>query len=233
MIAGPGGHADVGNSVLRRDPRHDRLRPVAPGHPDGVGALRDRVTHDRRKVIVSVQLDRLDPAGPRFVGDLEAFRFAAAGLRVVEQDWTGRRPSRGQLGVDRKHGARRGEREGDPRRDQHILNRPSFEHDQQNGSDEQQHASAGTEQAWKTAAKQRPPRRGDRDGKAREYGQPARKQLHGENRRQDDRCRHQQERRNRCEPAFHAPSRRRRSRARVVSCASAPPSSDPASTSPG
>ena len=38
MVAGPGRNADVGDVVLHRNRRHQRLRSVSAGHADDVGA---------------------------------------------------------------------------------------------------------------------------------------------------------------------------------------------------
>ena len=77
--------AGVGQVELGGDRGDDRLRAVAAGHRQPVGAAGDRVAHELLEVPRGAELDRLDPARAGLVGQREALGLAAAGLRVEEQ----------------------------------------------------------------------------------------------------------------------------------------------------
>ena len=65
VVARPRGDADVGDAVLHRDLRDERLRPVAARHPDHVGRA-GRLAREGPQVVVRAEHDRLDaaPASP-------------------------------------------------------------------------------------------------------------------------------------------------------------------------
>ena len=85
MVARARRHAGIGQIELGGDRRDDRLRAVAAGHREPVGAAGDRIAHELLEVPGRAELDRLDPARPRFCVHREALRLAAAGLGVEEQ----------------------------------------------------------------------------------------------------------------------------------------------------
>ena len=87
MVAGAGG--DAGERAgrarrrwWRRAPACRRRRP--PSSPSA--PRRDRVLDERDEVVPRLELDRLDPAPARLVGEVDADRLAAAGLRVPDDD---------------------------------------------------------------------------------------------------------------------------------------------------
>ena len=96
VVARPRRDAGVGQVELGGDRGDDRLRAVAAGHRQPVGALGDGGAHELLEIAAERQLDRLDPARPCLVGELEALRLAAAGLRVEEQTGSPRRRRRQQ-----------------------------------------------------------------------------------------------------------------------------------------
>ena len=85
VVAGAGRHAGVGQREFGGDRGDDRLRAVPTGHRESVGAARDRAADQGLEIVPALQLDRLDPAVARFLGDCEAFCLPATGFRVVEQ----------------------------------------------------------------------------------------------------------------------------------------------------
>ena len=91
VVARAGGDAGVRQAALGGDRGDDRLRAVAAGHRERVGAAIDRVADERLEVVARLQLDRLDPARARLVGEREALRLAAARARVEEQHRSARR----------------------------------------------------------------------------------------------------------------------------------------------
>ena len=80
VVPGAGGYAGVRQPALGRDRRDDRLRSVAAGHRERVGAAIKCPADERLEVPRRSELDRLDPACARLVGKLEALRLAAARL---------------------------------------------------------------------------------------------------------------------------------------------------------
>ena len=85
-------HADEGHVVLGGDGGHRCLGPVAPGHPEDVGAPLDRIPGQLQQVVPRSEHDRLDTPLLGFVDHVEAFDLAAPGFRVHDQD---RVPGRG------------------------------------------------------------------------------------------------------------------------------------------
>ena len=94
MVARAGGYARVGQPALGGDRGDDRLRAVAAGHRERVGAAIQGAADERLEVPGRAELDRLDPALARLVGELEALRLAAARLRVEEQHRSASAPRR-------------------------------------------------------------------------------------------------------------------------------------------
>ena len=85
MVARAGGHARVGQPALGGDRGDDRLRAVAAGHRERIGAAIYGPAHERLEVLAGLQLDRLDPARACLRGEREALRLPSARARVVEQ----------------------------------------------------------------------------------------------------------------------------------------------------
>ena len=77
VVARAGGHARVGQPAFGGDRRDDRLRAVAAGHRERVGAALHRPADERLEVFAGLQLDRLDPTRACLVGEREALRLAA------------------------------------------------------------------------------------------------------------------------------------------------------------
>ena len=78
VVAGPGRNTGIGQAVLGGDHRDDGLRAVAAGHRQRVGSVGDRAAHELLEVGAECQLDRLDAASPRLVGQVELLGLAAA-----------------------------------------------------------------------------------------------------------------------------------------------------------
>ena len=85
MVARTRRDTGIGQADLRGDLRDDRLRAVAPGHREAVGTVGERRSNELFEVDPGNKLDRLDPAAPSLVREVETRRLAAAGARVVEQ----------------------------------------------------------------------------------------------------------------------------------------------------
>ena len=203
MVTRPGRHAHVRESAFGGDRGDDRLRAVAAGHAYGVGAVGDRVAHERREVIAEVQLDRLHATSACLARDLEALCLAAARFRVIEQHRPLRRHRDWEPRVDGEHGARGREREHQPRQDQHILEHAALEHDQHDRAGEQHASSSGGGVARRTSMHQRPPRRHQPNHQTREHGQATRESLHADDHRQDNGRRQQNKRRDCSHPPTH------------------------------
>jgi hypothetical protein len=82
VVAGARRHAGVGQIELGGGRGDNRLRAIAAGHREPVGAAVDRVAHERLEVAAATELDRLDPAGAGFGRQREAPGLAAAGSWV-------------------------------------------------------------------------------------------------------------------------------------------------------
>ena len=85
VVAGAGWNADERKVVRESGCGHDGERPVAAGGAERVRAARDRVVDERCEVVVSAQIDHVDAALARPLGEAGARRLAATGLRVDEQ----------------------------------------------------------------------------------------------------------------------------------------------------
>ena len=71
VVARAGGHARVGQPVLGGDRGDDRLRAVAAGHREPVGAALDRAADERLEVL----------AGPSSIGSIPRARASSASLK--------------------------------------------------------------------------------------------------------------------------------------------------------
>ena len=60
MVARPRRNADVGDVMLHCDRRDQRLRPVAPGHPDDVCTLRDGPIGELAEVVAAPEQQGFD-----------------------------------------------------------------------------------------------------------------------------------------------------------------------------
>ena len=170
MVSRPGRDAGVGQAALGGDRGDDRLRAVAAGHRQRVGAGGDGVADQRLEVGARGQLDRLDRARARLVGELESLRLAAAGLRVVEEHralGVGRGRERDVDGEGLPGG---GEGRGGEARDHELPREPPVgDHDHQRG--DQRERGAGEA--------------GEPGGAAADHPVPGQGQR-GENERRDD-----------------------------------------------
>ena len=138
VVARPGGNAGVRQTRLGGDRRDNRLRAVASGHRQRVGAVRDRAPHQFLEVIVAPEFKRLDTATSRLVGEAKARRLAAAGLWIEEQhratgcggarkdDVNGERPPSGGRGHGRQD------------HDRHARDQVTSERDEDDGTDQRQ-----------------------------------------------------------------------------------------------
>ena len=78
MVSRARRNAGVGQVELRGDRGDDRLRPVATRHRQRVRATRNRVPGELLEVLAAGELDWLDAALGRLVGEREALGLAAA-----------------------------------------------------------------------------------------------------------------------------------------------------------
>jgi hypothetical protein len=85
VIPGSGGHAHVRHAPAAGHGRHQRLRAVAPGHADHVGAARDRVVGQLEQVIPGLEHDRLDAPPLALLRQPVALGLAAPRLHVHDQ----------------------------------------------------------------------------------------------------------------------------------------------------
>ena len=69
VVARTGRYARVGQAALGGDRRDDRLRAVAAGHREPVGAAIEGAADEPLEVPGRAELDRLDPALARLVGE--------------------------------------------------------------------------------------------------------------------------------------------------------------------
>ena len=138
VVAGPGRDAGVRQPELGGDRGDDRLRAVPAGHGQPVRAARDGGADQRLEVVTALELDRLDATLAGLLGQREALRFAAAGLRVVEEHRLPRRRRARQIHVHGEGGTRRSQRHQQPRHDQQIdQRRPAGHHQDQRARERQ------------------------------------------------------------------------------------------------
>ena len=100
MVAGSGAHAHERQPVLDRDRRDERLRPVAAGHAETVGAAGDGVARELLEIQPVVEQDRLDAELRGEVDEPEALDLPAAGPRVAEQHRVAGRTARAHPHVE-------------------------------------------------------------------------------------------------------------------------------------
>ena len=93
VVAGTRRDAGERQIVLGGDRGHQRLGAVTAGGRQSVGSPGHRVADELCEVVAGLQLDRLDPACPRLVGEVVAHGLAAARARVPHHDraprWNG------------------------------------------------------------------------------------------------------------------------------------------------
>ena len=120
VVARPRRDAGVGQAVLGGERRDDGLRTVATRHRQRVGAAVDRPPHQCHQVLPGRQLDRLDAALARLVGEREALRLAAtrAGVEEQHRPARGRGVRKGHADLERRPGG--GERHQQPGHDQQL-----------------------------------------------------------------------------------------------------------------
>ena len=97
MVPGARRDAHVRNIVPRGDRGNQRLRTVAAGHADHVGAPGDSVLGQLEQVIAWAQDDGLDAPLPAFLGEVEPLHLAAPGLRIHDQNGVRRAPGLDEL----------------------------------------------------------------------------------------------------------------------------------------
>ena len=78
MVARAGRDDDHRHAPLGGDAGDQRLRPVAAGHADDVGAAVDGVARELEQVVAALQDDRLDPARATLVDEVELLGLPAA-----------------------------------------------------------------------------------------------------------------------------------------------------------
>ena len=103
VVAGAGRDAGERQVVLGRDRGDERLGAVTARRREPVGASGHGVTNELLEVVAGLQLDRLDPARPRLVGQVVADGLASAGPRVPHHDRALRRLGGREHRVDREH----------------------------------------------------------------------------------------------------------------------------------
>jgi hypothetical protein len=86
VVPGPGRDAHVRDAPAAGDGRDQRLRAVAAGHADHVGAAGDRVVGQPEQVVSRPQHDGLDAAPLALLGQPEPLGLPAAGLQVHDQN---------------------------------------------------------------------------------------------------------------------------------------------------
>ena len=152
MVAGPGGDARIWKIELGRDRGDDRLRAVAAGHRQPVGAAGHGIADELLEVSPPRQLDRLDPARPRLVRELEPLGLPSAGLRVEEEHGCAGGAASGSATRVTEGGLGRGEGAERRRPDEDRLEDAAVE-------DDDQHAASTSSAAQLTPATRAMPRR--------------------------------------------------------------------------
>ena len=71
VIAGAGRDTRIGDAALGRDGGDGRLRPVTPGHRQGISPGVERLANERCEVRPGRELDRLDPTSAGLVDQVE------------------------------------------------------------------------------------------------------------------------------------------------------------------
>ena len=173
MVARARGHAGVGKPPFGGDRRDDGLRAVAPGHGQPVGAALDGLAHQRLEVEAELQLDRLDAAGARLVGQRKTRGLPPTRAGVVDQHrapWARRRRQRHMTG-ERDLG--RAQRDAEPDDDEDDVEDAVVDHHQHERDDQQHHRGAEAEGAREAAAPQPVPRRPEPEDDATDHCQSA------------------------------------------------------------
>ena len=240
VVPGAGGNAGVGQPALGRDRRDDRLRSVAAGHRERVGAAFHRPADERLEVVALLQLDRLDPSGACLVGEREALRLAATRAGVEEEHRTLRRGRVREVHVHADSGTRR--RQGDQKadHDQHLVQRRVVRHQQRHRTGERQRRDAQAGHTRRASPQRAVPGRRAGDQHAGQEAKAARELAHSHRDSERDRGHYRHQCNASRKSSFHrtpplspAPALTARVCMCVVSCASAVPISAPASTSAG
>ena len=172
VVASARRDARVRKASLGCDAGDDRLRPVAPGHRQRIGAVVQRAADELLEVGAGRQLDRLDAPRAGLVGHVEARDLPATGARVVEEHRV-RRARRGRQCDGDVEGVARG---GEPQRQRGHQS----EHERGLAGDQQRHhghrqqgADPESQDPRRATVHEPLPRGGERKGEQREAQDPA------------------------------------------------------------
>jgi hypothetical protein len=202
VVPGSSRDARIGQILLGCDRGDDRPRAVATGHRQRIGAAGDRGAHELLQVAARRELDRLDAAGPRLVGEIGLLGLAAAGLRVEEENRV-----RGVGGDRDRHvraecALRRGEGRDDSRPHQRQLQDAGIENHDQDRRQPHQRRRAEADDPWQAPAQQAVPRRDRRPDHEHRRDQTTRKAGDDRVCRSRDRQRGAHDRDDRCKPGL-------------------------------
>ena len=203
VVARAGGDARVGQPHLGGDLGDDRLRAVAARHREPVGAALHGAADERLEVLAQLQLDRLDPALARLVGELEPLRLPAARLRVVEEHRPAGRRGVREVDVDLHRRPRRGQRDHEPDEDQQVGAACAVHDEQDHGAEQHDRADGQPQHAHDAPPQRAVPggQAGDHD--AAQEDQAAREHIHRVRDGEDERGRSHHERGERGESPAH------------------------------
>ncbi len=155
---------------------HDRLRPVPAGHRKPVGPALERGVYERLERRVERQLDRLDAAPARLVGEVKALRLPATRARIEEHHRMRRRLLGGLVHADRDGDSGRGDRTHSGKDDRDRESRISAE--QQDHSDhERDERDRERDRAGHTSSEETVPSNDQRQHREREHEQAPREVL--------------------------------------------------------